>query len=86
MYSTIAVHSQLSRRNFDSVNITLEEGVQIAEEKYGAKRDDFPASLKYIVAENGSLKLAHCFQLRDTDSNDQKWFQVSVDIHSGTEN
>jgi hypothetical protein len=82
----MASHQSLARRAIepDSAQITLEEAVHTAEQQLGAPRDATPATLNYVLTEDGSLKLTHSFQVRKDE--DHKWMHVSVGAYSGTLN
>jgi uncharacterized membrane protein YkoI len=63
------------------IKISLEEAISIAEAKYGASQDDFPATQKYLQIPNGNLVFIHQFQIQNFALD--IWFQVSVDTTNG---
>ncbi|KAF9261299.1 hypothetical protein L218DRAFT_1001814 [Marasmius fiardii PR-910] len=51
------------------------------EEVLEGKVNEIPPSLEYIVLQDGSVALAHVFQLQNDDAG--SWYEAYVDAHSG---
>ncbi|KAI8893187.1 Fungalysin metallopeptidase-domain-containing protein [Globomyces pollinis-pini] len=64
-----------------SDQFTLEQAVYIAREQFGAGIDELPARKVYVEKSDGTLALAHQFQIRDR----RKYIfaQVSIDVTNG---
>jgi extracellular elastinolytic metalloproteinase len=62
-------------------SISLNDAIDIAEKKFGAKRDRIEPSLVYLKALSGQVQLAYQFQLKNLVN--RFFARVSVDANSG---
>lgn len=61
--------------------LTLEEAIAKAESTLGGKYNEWPATLEFIVKEDGTVALTHVVQIQNDETG--AWVEAFIDAHSG---
>ncbi|KAK7464357.1 hypothetical protein VKT23_006524 [Stygiomarasmius scandens] len=62
-------------------SVSLEDAIATAEQALSGTFNEHPATLEYLVKDDGTAVLTHVFQIQNEDT--ATWFEAFVDAHTG---